>query len=1833
MSNINNFPSEISGEGKAKIDTLKSLIMKSDADICGLTEFGRNEDNISYQNRPSTQVKEWCKNACTQVDWLKSESKSVYEPGGVMMIAQERAAVHIIAKGGDSEEMGRWAWITLKGKRDKKTTIITTYRARNHQQTALRQLGTIRKNNFTKQPEEAWEEDLTKLINEKKTEGSVIVMGDFNDNLNMSEGKINKMFSELAMKETLNVRYGEGPATYFLGSTKIDGIYATLDISISQGGYVKEEESPGDHKCLWIDVNEAEIVGRARDDRPPPVYRKATCKIPSVKEAFSKALNKQIDRYGLHAKAKQLVDSARVTKSLSTADATNYESIEERLRRAVSHADNKCRKARTGHVPFSRKQKQLMGAMRVLRIIYLRHKLIGKRNRPRMHKLQRAAKKYKYNGPMRFETEKEIIEARKDASVAYSAFRPKAHEAHNTYLGHLAQEKALETGREYEEVFKEMRVAEKSKKHFKSIKRKERRGERYGVDRVDVPTASGLKTLVDKDEIENAILVANKEKLLQARHTPLREEPLRTIVGERMDYKKWEELLRGEVELPEDLEEGTKLWFDAIQNFDDDPIEIDWTTEEYFDSWRAMTETKSSMPGIHAAHIKSIDPKTEAAEVVSWMALIPLITGYAPKKWKKGIDSMIPKKKDEWRPEKLRLILLMDARFNHNNKFIGKKMMEQGEKKGYLAREQFGSRKEKSAIEHALNKRITIDIARQSKTPAVYIANDAKSCYDRILLMVAYLTMRQMNIPRVTAISCIETLVMMERTVKTVYGESDLGYATSKLIDEILHGIGQGNGYGPIIWAGISSPLLKILRERKFGVSITAPITREELEMAGYSFVDDTDQIELRDEETLWENVIFNAQASIDLWECLLRTTGGAIEPSKTDWVRVIYEWKKGNPTLEKANPQDELFVQDPNGDRIQIEQIEPTTARRTLGVWQAASGQEDTQTKVLKDKISDWGAKTKGMTRSEATTASISTIGRTVRYPLGATAMNQKQCTEVDSTWKKHVLGKMGVVRTAPKQIVYSPIQFGGIGLHETEVDQMIDHVKMLLNHGHAQTITGKLIRNTLQQLVIELGMKGNPFSQDLTKIKYLTENTWIENTIRSCYQYQIMITATDNWLKEWIETDEFVMTRAINILSTKGARQINKVRMYLRVATWSDLMMADGKSIDKEILFGTRGNSPSPSRYAYQWPNIPKPTPEELSNWKSTIMLLYDITENCTTLKSNHWRWFKHSSQQYVVWNLSKTDGKIYQKLKIGWKVWESELNRRRRRAGYRFKETETICTSLGQGQFTPITIEYERENMIKIISKGRYDVPPIENTPVEAPWYSPLTSTVGEAERHLYIQKIAQGEGSTVCDGSFKNGRSTATFVVQHEKTTREISNQLCHYQSVNIPGHPIDQSSYRGELGGILAALTYTNELCVTTQTTGTCTLSCDNKGALDASFGWKTPNPNWKCFDIVSMIRCQLRNSPIQWKNRHVKGHQDDKETFLDLDAESQANVIADEKAKEEWKKEIIPRSANVDGQPWKITCQGTLLTGNVENRLRHVLYEDKMKKWWMRKCNLEIHEEGMIEWDAYASFRKLTPRWRNTWAVKYGAGLLPTGQNLERRGHRNTPACPWCNEDIETTTHIFQCKHLEMTKGFEEELDKVDDFLRETTSNEIREAVLQLLQGLRNGEITLPDGATDLSTTMEQQFDLGQKATLNGMWLKRWTSHQSEYLQAIGSRKKARVWVTQLALTLQAMVHNMWKTRNEAIHKDETSAINSERNKILDQKLDEIFSDLPKLSLFRASDRALFRRKKKRIKKYRIVNKENWVTTAERVKEAYFQSLTPAATAFLAYFRNTTTSS
>jgi BarA-like signal transduction histidine kinase len=118
--------------------------------------------------------------------------------------------------------------------------------------------------------------------------------------------------------------------------------------------------------------------------------------------------------------------------------------------------------------------------------------------------------------------------------------------------------------------------------------------------------------------------------------------------------------------------------------------------------------------------------------------------------------------------------------------------MEYGEKHGLLAPEQFGSRKSLSAIEHALNKHLVLDILQQTHVNVIYIANDAKACYDRIILMVAYLTMRNFGVPALVAKATISSILGMQHKVLTSYGDSETYYGGDKWKTK-PHSCGQGN--------------------------------------------------------------------------------------------------------------------------------------------------------------------------------------------------------------------------------------------------------------------------------------------------------------------------------------------------------------------------------------------------------------------------------------------------------------------------------------------------------------------------------------------------------------------------------------------------------------------------------------------------------------------------------------------------------------------------------------------------------------------------------------------------------------------------------------------------------------------------------------------------------------------------------------------------------------------------------------------------------------------------------------------------------------------------------
>jgi len=96
--------------------------------------------------------------------------------------------------------------------------------------------------------------------------------------------------------------------------------------------------------------------------------------------------------------------------------------------------------------------------------------------------------------------------------------------------------------------------------------------------------------------------------------------------------------------------------------------------------------------------------------------------------------------------EKLRITVLFKVDFNTNNKWIRRAVMYMVEKLKALMLEQYGSQKSKAANIQSLNKCLFYNMCRFKRQMTALCSNNAKSCYDQIVLLIA-----QMNVPLSTS--------------------------------------------------------------------------------------------------------------------------------------------------------------------------------------------------------------------------------------------------------------------------------------------------------------------------------------------------------------------------------------------------------------------------------------------------------------------------------------------------------------------------------------------------------------------------------------------------------------------------------------------------------------------------------------------------------------------------------------------------------------------------------------------------------------------------------------------------------------------------------------------------------------------------------------------------------------------------------------------------------------------------------------------------------------------------------------------------------------------------
>ena len=175
------------------------------------------------------------------------------------------------------------------------------------------------------------------------------------------------------------------------------------------------------------------------------------------------------------------------------------------------------------------------------------------------------AKKFHYEDDYKIEDIKQINLQLYDALKQYNKLKPKASKLREEYLAKLSMELEEEDGIQAASHFKNLKHREMTKKRFLRIRIAGKKLRGGGVKTVEKIQDGETITIYNKEDIEQEIIKANKKKLLQADNTPLRQEPLQSLLGEQGDFKTWEKILKGNIKLPpEGIEEGTRMWFEFI---------------------------------------------------------------------------------------------------------------------------------------------------------------------------------------------------------------------------------------------------------------------------------------------------------------------------------------------------------------------------------------------------------------------------------------------------------------------------------------------------------------------------------------------------------------------------------------------------------------------------------------------------------------------------------------------------------------------------------------------------------------------------------------------------------------------------------------------------------------------------------------------------------------------------------------------------------------------------------------------------------------------------------------------------------------------------------------------------------------------------------------------------------------------------------------------------------------------------------------------------------------------------------------------------------------------
>ena len=249
----------------------------------------------------------------------------------------------------------------------------------------------------------------------------------------------------------------------------------------------------------------------------------------------------------------------------------------------------------------------------------------------------------------------------------------------------------------------------------------------------------------------------------------------------------------------------------------------------------------------------------------------------------------------------------------------------------------------------------------------------------------------------------------------------------------------------------------------------------------------------------------------------------------------VDFTWKDGKWGYTEDMDDVNIFIKDVDGNIVELAQLAADEAQKMLGVWLAPDGNNEKQVSEIRKTTVQWAEKVRTgcIDRRDAWQALTLTVMKKLEYPLQALTLTEKECDLIMAPVLLSGLPKAGICRHTPRALIYGDKEHQGLGLHNLYTTMGINRIQAFMDHIWHKTVTGDLMRISLESLKLELGIEGSLFECDYELYGHLATDSWMKHVWEFAYNNSIKInenTATGLLMRGGDEILSSIFAHAVN-------------------------------------------------------------------------------------------------------------------------------------------------------------------------------------------------------------------------------------------------------------------------------------------------------------------------------------------------------------------------------------------------------------------------------------------------------------------------------------------------------------------------------------------------------------------------------------------------------------------------------------------------------------------------------------------------------------------------------